>query len=529
LGLCWRWYWRGAPAAMAEATGGAAAEASGGGGTVRRNILANYVGQAVASVLALALVPVYVRYLGIEAYAIVGLFVVIQAWMALLDLGMTPTLGREMARFTAGTVPVQEIRDLLRSLELVYVGVAVVVGAALTLGAPVLASRWLQVEKLPVELVAQALSLLGIVVALRFCEGIYRGGLMGLQQQVWVNVASTSLALLRTLGALAVLAWVSPTILAFLLWQAAVSLLTLVVLVVRLHTSLPAPPAGSRFSVAALRRIGRFAGGIFSISLLGVVLTQVDKLLLSKLLPLPEFGIFMLASTLVGGLWLLGGPVVLAIGPVLVRHFESGDTAALSQHYHKASQLVAVAVAPATLMLMVFAPGVVFAWSGDAVLAAKTAPILAVLAVGTGINALLQVPYQLQLAAGWTRLAIGINLVAVVVMIPLLLWSVPLYGANAAALVWATINFGYLLATIPLLHRRLLRQEMWRWYGADTALPVLGAAAVVAIGWVLQPEAMANRWLWLGFLAVFGGGAMAAAAVMADTIRPRLLSAVRLG
>jgi O-antigen/teichoic acid export membrane protein len=237
----------------------------------------------------------------------------------------------------------------------------------------------------------------------------------------------------------------------------------------------------------------------------------------------------MLASTLVGGLWLAGGPVVLAIGPVLVRQYEGGDTGGLAQSYHKASQLVAVAVGPAMLMLMAFAPGVVLAWSGDPVLAGKTAPILAVLAVGTGINALLQVPYQLQLAAGWTRLAMGVNLVAVVVMIPLLLWSVPLYGANAAAMVWATINIGYLLVTIPLLHRRLLRGEMWRWYAADMALPLLGAAAVVALAWILQPDALANRWVWLGFLGVFGVAAVAAAAMMANTIRPRVLAAVRRG
>lgn len=514
---------------MPETPGGGEAvdEPPRGGGGVRRNILANYAGQAIASVLALALVPVYVRYLGIEAYAIVGLFVVIQAWMALLDLGMTPTLGREMARFTAGAVPVQDIHDLLRSLETVYIGVAASVAAALTLGAPLLASRWLKVEKLPVEVVAEAVSLLGIVVALRFCEGIYRGGLMGLQQQVWANVASTSMALLRTLGALAVLAWISPTILAFLLWQGAISLLTLVVLGVRLHTSLPAPPLRPRFSAPALRSIGRFAGGVFGISLLSVVLTQIDKLLLSKLLPLTEFGVFMLASTLVGGLWLVGGPVVLAIGPELVRHFEGGDTPELAQSYHKASQLVAVTVVPTMLMLMCFAPGVVFAWSGDPVLAAKTAPILAVLAVGTGINALLQVPYQLQLAAGWTQLAMMVNLVAVVVMIPLLLWSVPIYGADAAAFVWAAVNIGYLLVTIPLLHRRLLTGEMQRWYATDTAMPMLGAAAVVAIGWVLQPDAVANRWVWLGFLVVCGAGAMAAAAMMANMIRPRVLAALR--
>jgi O-antigen/teichoic acid export membrane protein len=504
------------------------AEASGGGGTVRRNILANYVGQAVASVLALALVPVYVRYLGIEAYAIVGLFVVIQAWMALLDLGMTPTLGREMARFTAGTVPVQEIRDLLRSLELVYVGVALVVGAALTLGAPVLASRWLQVEKLPVELVAQALSLLGIVVALRFCEGIYRGGLMGLQQQVWANVASTLLALLRSLGALAVLAWVSPTILAFLVWQAAISLLTLVVLAVRLHTSLPAPPRRPRFSVPALRRIGRFAGGVFGISLLGIVLTQVDKLLLSRLLPLSDFGFFMLASTLVSLLYMVSWPVAQAVNPRLVQLLETSDTAALAQTYHRAAQLVTVLLVPATAMLMLFADGVVFAWSGDPVLTAGVAPVLRLLALGTGIHAIMQLPGLLQLASGWTGLSLRINLVAVALLVPALLILVPRGGPAAAAGIWAVLNLFYLLIMVPLMHRRLLRGEMAAWYIHDIGVPTLAVTLVAGAAALVAPMLGLGRIGWLVFLAVVGVLALTAAVLAAPLVRaPALALAAR--
>lgn len=503
-------------------------EAAGGGGTVRRNILANYVGQAVASVLALALVPVYVRYLGIEAYAIVGLFVVIQAWMALLDLGMTPTLGREMARFTAGSVAVQEIHDLLRSLETVYIGVAAGVAAALTLGAPLLASRWLKVETLPVEVVAEAVSLLGIVVALRFCEGIYRGGLMGLQQQVWTNVASTLLALLRSLGALAVLAWISPTILAFLLWQGAISLLTLLVLAVRLHTSLPAPAVRPRFSVAALRRIGRFAGGVFGISLLGILLTQVDKLLLSRLLPLPEFGAFMLASTLVSVLYMVSWPVAQAVNPRLVELIEAGQTAALAQTYHRAAQLMTVLLVPAMAMLMLFADGAVFAWSGDPALTARVAPVLRLLALGTGIHAIMQLPGLLQLASGWTSLSFRINLAAVALLVPALVILVPGGGTVAAAGIWAVLNLIYLLVMVPLMHRRLLRGEMTSWYVHDIALPSAAVVLVTGTAAVLVPLLDPGRVGWLVFLSITGLAALAAAVLAAPLVRgPALAFAAR--
>lgn len=492
--------------------------------SVKRNIVANYAGQGIATLLSLALVPVYITYLGIEAYALVGLFAVIQSWLALLDLGMTPTLGREMARFSAGRVGAQAIRDLLRSLETITFGLAAIAGLALTLGSGLVARYWLNAQSLPVATVAGALSMLGIVVALRFCEGLYRSGLMGLQQQVWVNVAGTLLALLRSLGALGVLALVSPTIEAFFAWQGLVSLLSLGVLAWRLHASLPAPPRPARFSLAALRDIRRFAGGVFGISLLAVLLQNVDKLLLSRLLGLADFGYYMLGATLAAGLLLISGPIVLAVAPMLVRLHDSGNDAGLAITYHKSAQLVTVALAPAALVLAAFAPGVLFAWSGDAAIAARTAPVLALLALGNLANALMQIPHQLQLAAGWTGLATRVNIAAVVVMIPLLAWAVPQFGAPAAALVWLGINLGYLLYTIPAMHRRLLPGEMWHWYWSDVLRPLAGAAMAIAAAALLAPGADASRLDWLGFMLASGSAATLAAALLAGTVRQRIFA-----
>ena len=60
--------------------------------------------------------------------------------------------------------------------------------------------------------VADAIALMGIVIALRFVEGIYRGALMGLQRQVFFNAFNALNATLRAAGAVAVLIWVSPTV-----------------------------------------------------------------------------------------------------------------------------------------------------------------------------------------------------------------------------------------------------------------------------------------------------------------------------
>src|SRR4051812_47258251 len=70
--------------------------------SVQRNVLANLVAGGWMGLLGLAMLPVYMHYLGVEAYGLIGFFATLQAWFLMLDLGLSPTLNREMARYSAG-------------------------------------------------------------------------------------------------------------------------------------------------------------------------------------------------------------------------------------------------------------------------------------------------------------------------------------------------------------------------------------------------------------------------------------------
>ena len=67
---------------------------------LKRNLIANYLGQGWTALMGLAFIALYIKFLGIEAYGLIGIFAVLSAWLALLDMGMTPTVSREMARYT---------------------------------------------------------------------------------------------------------------------------------------------------------------------------------------------------------------------------------------------------------------------------------------------------------------------------------------------------------------------------------------------------------------------------------------------
>lgn len=494
---------------------------------LKRNLIANYLGQGWVAIMGLAFIPIYIKYLGIEAYGLIGLFALLQAWLSLLDMGMTPTLSREMARFTAGAHSSQSIKDLLRSLEILAACIAVSIAVLVWLASDYVASDWLKTSQLPVADVAQAVAIMGVVVALRFVEGIYRGSLLGLQRHVFYNGMYASIATLRHGGAVLVLAFIAPSIQAFFVWQMVISFLAVAVLSAGAYRFLPIPDVSPRFKLTALSAVWKFAGGVSAVTLLAVLLTQVDKLLLSRLLQLEVFGFYTLAALVAGVLYVVTGPVTNTFYPRFVELITQGDEAGLASRYHQGAQLVTVLTAPAMVLLCVFAENVIFVWSGEISLVENTAPILSVLVIGVLLNCLMHMPAQLQLASGWISLGLKTNLVAVIVLIPAIIWFVPQHGAMGAAWIWLALNAGYFLVAIQLMHRRLIPNEKLKWYLADVLLPVSGAVLVGVFALQLHPGNYGNRWNELLFLLLVGALALFVSAMLANRVRSSLIGLVR--
>ena len=490
--------------------------------TVKKNVIANYLGQGWNALMGLAFVPLYIKYLGVESYGLIGIFALLQAWLTLLDMGMTPTLSREMARLTGGAHEAQSIRDLLRSIEIICFGIAVVIALGIWAASGWLASDWLRAEKLPVGVVAQAFTIMGVVTALRFIENIYRSSILGLQRQVLLNIVLSIMATLRGLGAIGILIWVSPTIKAFFIWQAIVSIITVGLFAAVLYHTLPVSEHAARFSPTALKGIRQFAVGMMTITFLALLLTQVDKIVLSRLLTLEAFGYYALAGTVANALYMLPGPVTAAFYPHFTELVARADVASLIDAYHKGAQLVAVLMGTAAIVLIVFGDVVMLLWTANPALTRQVVPLVAVLSLGTLLNGLMWFPYQMQLAYGWTSLTVKVNIVAVAVIVPAILWATPRYGAIGAAWVWVGLNAAYLTIAIYFMHRRLLPSEKWRWYRQDVAMPLVSATVTAAL----------LRWATPSFsgipaqlisLLISAGLVLAAAALAAQAVRQQLV------
>jgi O-antigen/teichoic acid export membrane protein len=469
--------------------------------SVKRNLAASFFGRGWSAVLQLVLVPIYLRLLGADAFALVGFYALLFSVVARLDLGLSTTLNRELARASAIVDRVDAVsldssigraRDLLRTLEVVYFGVALLAGAVVWLAAPLIATRWLHGTVLGERSIAQAVALMGMVVAVQWPMSLYEGGLRGLERQALLNGIGALMSTLRGLGAVVILLWVSRTIAAYFIWQAIANALHVAVLAVVTWRAVPGEPTKDvprrpRFRTAELSRIWRFTAALSGISILGLVLTQADKIVLSKMLSLDRFAYYNVAWSVAAGLLLVSVPLFEAIFPRLSALTAAGATDALRRTYHMSIQLSTVLAVPAAAVLLLFSPEVARVWLHDARAAAETHRLIGLLAVGTAANVVMTIPFALQLAAGWTRLSLYKNAIALVMAVPLLLFAVARYGAIGAAAVWIAINAGYLVFELPVMHRRLLPGSLSQVYLRD-----IGAPSVLALGGALAARVLAT-------------------------------------
>jgi O-antigen/teichoic acid export membrane protein len=492
--------------------------------SLKRAVIANYVGQGWVALMGLVFVPLYVRYLGMEAYGLIGVFSIMQAWFSLLDFGMTPILTREMARVGAGAVPSQSSRDLLRGTEFLMAGASLALMGVVWTFADWLATHWLRPGALALGTVAQALTLMAVVACLRSVEAVYRGSAIGQEKQVTVNLLAAVFATLRGAGAAAVLFWVSTSIAVFFIWQIVVSGISVLVLRAVVYRGMGAPRSEA-FSFLALRPFQGFAGGMIGITIAALLLTQIDKMLLSRLLELSAYGSYTLAAIAANAMFIIVVPITQAFYPRFAAKISIGDGSGVNTLFHGSAQLVTVLVGPVAMLLVLFPDAILMLWIGDESLAGQAAPLMSALALGTLFNCLMWVPYQLQLAHGHTRTALEINVVAVAAAIPAILFVTPRYGAIGAAWVWVALNAGYLFVGVNLMFSRLPGFERRRWYLQDICAP-LGAAAGVVVLARAAMHADANR-ISVPELLLVLSLAMTAGVSAAPTLRRRALSSLR--
>ncbi|BCQ56633.1 lipopolysaccharide biosynthesis protein [Burkholderia gladioli] len=444
---------------------------------LKRSLIANYAGQIATVVLGMIMVPVYVHHLGVEAYGLIAFNAVLLAWVQLLDLGLSPTLCRELARAN-GEAAHREVRVLLQSLEKFVSAICLVLIVLSGFAAPFFATGWLNAKSLPTHDIELAFVLMVLTVSARWLSSLYRGGMVGIDRQATLNTVIVIFAVIRAVLVVPLIT-IWPRVDVFFLWQLGAILGEAITMRVLLGRAIGAPALSRTFSREVLAARARLSLSIAFSALMWATSTQADKIILSKLLPLSAFGVFSMATLLASGILLLANPVQQSFTPRFTAD-SARNVNALKSSYFLASEIMMIVVIPVAL-LFASVPDLVFRlWSSSLPMNPDALRILQCYALGNACSAIAGLSFLIQYADGDLSLHIKGNLGFVAILVPAVLVGAIHYGALGAAYTWLAINLVQLCVWVGIVHRRFLPGINGVWYRGLAArvlvVAVLGAA-----------------------------------------------------
>jgi O-antigen/teichoic acid export membrane protein len=182
---------------------------------IARNILANMLGGSWSIILTLLVIPIQLRYLGAEAFGLLAFVASLEVLFNVFDLGITPTIAREVAIDTSPDL--QNSRDLLQTLSVVYVAIGLLLGGAVFAGSDWLVEHWLTLDGLSVESARLALQLGAVATAIRWPVSFFAGVITGRGRFDILNLLKAGAATFRLLGgAMVIVAFAD--LVAFVAW-----------------------------------------------------------------------------------------------------------------------------------------------------------------------------------------------------------------------------------------------------------------------------------------------------------------------
>lgn len=475
--------------------------------SVIANTVINYLGQAYALLIGIVIMPFYLGHLGAEAYGLIGFFAVLQAWLLLLDVGLSPSLVRQIAHYQGDTPAQSQQRrpgQLLRSFELIFLPLALLSSLSVFAGSQWIAQRWLKAQELDTATIVSCIALMGLMVGFRLYSTLYKSAIQGMERHLWLNGANMLIATVRYVGGLLLVAYISQNPLDFFRFQAAVGLFELLVYAIKAYLLMPPPNPLSGFNWAIVKPLVPFAASMSLTAMLWIVLTQMDKVLLSQVLLLKEYGYFSLVALVSTGILMLINPLVQTLLPRMTVLLAQGREADMHRLYLAAHRLVCTFLLPLAGLIALHGEALLYAWTGNQEAAQWSRSILVWYALGSALMALNGFQFYLQFAYGQVRLHVWYSVVSAVVTIPLMLLAVNYHGATGAAVTWFLLRLVSFAVWPQIVHRQLAPQIHHQWLQDILRISLMTCVGLLISAPVFHAIASDNRFdIFLG-LALSG-------------------------
>lgn len=476
---------------------------------MRSNIIHNYAAQFFLVTAGLLTLPFLLERLGAELYAFVAILFTIQSIFSILDGGLSGALAREFALKTSVTNKGSSAKSLLSKAELIFVPLSAIGFAAVFVSSSYLSHNWLKLSSINYAEARHYLIIIGAIASLRLMAGLYRSVLIGFEKQRQLSHLNILLTAARYFFVLPVLDYFGSSGYLYFSYQIAITIIELIILKIyaanvvadkMLLTRRDAVPANDFFNLFYK------SAQIWFLTLIWVAATQIDKVILSKIMPLEEFGYFTVVSALASGLLMLGSPVTSAAMPRMSRYFREQSYGDCEKIYFQMTSLLSLVSVPMALTLATAPEHALFIFTNSTLVAMQYSSILIFYSIGSLLLLLSGMTFLLQYSAGNLIANIRQNFLFLVFLVVAMLVMTNLENLRGAAYAWLFSNILLIIYFIQPLNKLRGAGFHGRWLYAALIKPFLisgpSLAIVIYFSPALSTKIESAAWLFFVYASL---------------------------
>jgi O-antigen/teichoic acid export membrane protein len=415
---------------------------------LKSSVTFSYAAQLYAAVATLIVTPLYIEILGAEGFGLIGFFLMLQAWSQVLDAGMSGSVTRLVSASRLDRTLFSKAMSRFTKVLHLFLAISLLIICFGSFFKTQISTSWLS-SSIDVPILTKSIFGIFLCLGLKYMSGPFRGALVGLERHGIVSFVSVLVISLKFPVSLIYLQFVSADIDKFFMYQAVISILEIfmyalffqIVKTRELNALRLSPHSeGNDELNLSFGDFIKMSGLLSILSVCWVIVSQIDKLTLSKYLPLEEYGHYSIAVTLSGSILLLAAPLNQILMPMMTGLVAKNHLRKLQDVFYFSLVAITVTSFPLALFFYFFGTETLLFWTGNNDLAQKSSGYLGFLALGNSIGICMSLIFLILFAFGDLVKHTKVYLVYSLFLVPVTVFVASNFGGLGSSLLWFIHN-----------------------------------------------------------------------------------------
>jgi O-antigen/teichoic acid export membrane protein len=486
-----------------------------GGTLLLRNTCLNLLGQVLPGLVGLLATPFIIRGLGMEAFGVFSLAVVVLGYIGLFDLGLAAATTKYVAESLA-TGDLRRLTSFVWTSMAVQLSMGIVAGIALAFAVPALTAKVFRIPAPMAHDFRITFFLLAASLPIVLGGSCLRGVLEAGQKFDLVNLVKVPTAvstfLLPAVGVYFHLGIVG--IMVLLILSRLGAFLWYWILCVR---SFPSLAERSFCDRSALRSLFTYGFWTTISNVVGPLFHYLDRVFIGALLSVTALSYYTGPQQFLNGIWIIPFSLTITLFPAFSSLEAASRRETIAKVYALSLKTILLTVGPLVLLAVFLARTILRLWLGVE-FAEQSTFVFQILLIGALVNSLALCPHALIRALGRPDLTAKFHLLELPIYVAMLWFLVKKLGIAGAAWSWSfwvCLNAVLLFAACAALDFVPARSLLSKGITRSVAFLIGLAVALSLCGWV-QAGLAIRIVLGACFVGLFGWAAWCYALEAAD-------------